>query len=87
MADENGWDVNNIVISDDAIRHIVRNYTSEQGVRSLQRELATLLRRQLLANDGADIKTEFTIPMIDDLLSIRNYGDVTHKIGFGMRAQ
>ncbi|MFQ6760540.1 MAG: LON peptidase substrate-binding domain-containing protein [Alphaproteobacteria bacterium] len=87
VADENGWDVNNIVISDDAIRHIVRNYTSEQGVRSLQRELATLLRRQLLANDGADIKTEFTIPMIDDLLSIRNYGDVTHKIGFGMRAQ
>ncbi len=87
VADENGWDVNNIVISDDAIRHIVRNYTSEQGVRGLQRELATLLRRQLLANDGADIKTEFTIPMIDDLLSIRNYGDVTHKIGFGMRAQ
>ena len=87
VADENGWDVNNIVISDDAIRHIVRNYTSEQGVRGLQRELATLLRRQLLANDGMDIKTEFTIPMIDDLLSVRNIGDVAHKIGFGMRAQ
>ena len=87
VADENGWDVNNIIISDDAIRHIVRNYTSEQGVRGLQRELATLLRRQLLANDGVDIKTEFTIPMIDDLLSVRNIGDVAHKIGFGMRAQ
>lgn len=87
VADENGWDENNIIISDDAIRHIVRNYTSEQGVRGLQRELATLLRRQLLANDGVDIKTEFTIPMIDDLLSVRNIGDVAHKIGFGMRAQ
>ena len=87
VADENGWDVNNIIMSDDAIRHIVRNYTSEQGVRGLHRELATLLRRELLANDGNDSKTEFTIPMIDELLSIRNYGDVTHKIGFGMRAQ
>ena len=87
VATDNGWDINNIIISDDAIRHIVRNYTSEQGVRGLQRELATLLRRQLLANDGMDIKTEFTIPLIDELLSIRDTCGTTHKIGFGMRAQ
>lgn len=87
VADDNGWDVNNIVITDDAIRHIIRNYTSEQGVRSLQRELATLLRRQLLANDGLDTKTEFTNEKIDDLLSIRTLAESTHKIGFGMRAQ
>ena len=87
VADDNGWNADNIIISDDAIRHIIRNYTSEQGVRNLQRELATLLRRQLLANNGMDEKTEFTIEKIDDLLSIRNCGEVTHKIGFGMRAQ
>lgn len=87
VADDNGWDKDNIIISDDAIRHLIRNYTSEQGVRNLQRELATLLRRQLLANDGMDEKTEFTIAKIDELLSIRNSVDVTHKIGFGMRAQ
>ena len=87
VATDNGWDVDNIVINDDAIRHIIRNYTSEQGVRNLQRELATLLRRQLLANNGVDEKTEFTIEKIDDLLSIRNNIDASHKIGFGMRAQ
>jgi len=87
VADDNGWAIENIVISDDAIRHIIRNYTSEQGVRGLQRELATLLRRQLLANNGIDEKTEFTIEKIDDLLSIRSCSDITHKIGFGMRAQ
>ena len=87
VADDNGWSTENIIISDDAIRHIIRNYTSEQGVRGLQRELATLLRRQLLANDGLDDKTEFTIEKIDDLLSVRNYADTAHKIGFGMRAQ
>ena len=87
VSDENGWDAKNIVISDDAIRHIIRNYTSEQGVRGLQRELATLLRRQLLANDCADEKTKFTVKRIDDLLSIRNCAESAHKIGFGMRAQ
>ena len=87
VADENGWNPENIIISNDAIRHIIRNYTSEQGVRGLQRELATLLRRQLLANNGLDDKTEFTIEKIDELLSIRNCADTVHKIGFGMRAQ
>ena len=87
VADDNGWLPENIIISDDAIRHIIRNYTSEQGVRGLQRELATLLRRQLLANDGLDTKTEFTTEKIDDLLSIRNCAESAHKIGFGMRAQ
>lgn len=87
VADDNGWAVENIIITDDAIRHIIRNYTSEQGVRGLQRELATLLRRQLLANDGLDAPTEFTIKKIDDLLSIRGCAEYGHKIGFGMRAQ
>ena len=87
VADDNGWDYQNIIISDDALRHIIRNYTSEQGVRGLQRELATLLRRQLLANDGMDDKTEFTIAKIDELLSIRSCAETSHKIGFGMRAQ
>lgn len=87
VADDNGWNIENIIISDDAIRHIIRNYTSEQGVRNLQRELATLLRRELLANDGNDIATEFTIQKIDDLLSIRDCGESGHKIGFSMRAQ
>jgi len=87
VSDENGWQTKNIVISDDAIRHIIRNYTSEQGVRGLQRELATLLRRQLLANDCTDEKTRFTIKHIDDLLSIRGCAESAHKIGFGMHAQ
>ena len=87
VADDNGWQYENIIISDDAIRHIIRNYTSEEGVRGLQRELATLLRRQLLENNGMDTKTEFTIAKIDDLLSIRSCAESAHKIGFGMRAQ
>ena len=84
-ASDTGWDVNNIIIDDDAILHIIREYTSEQGVRSLQREIATLLRRSLLENDGNDVKTEFTINKIDELLSVHQNANMTNKIGFSAR--
>ncbi|MBO4626067.1 MAG: AAA family ATPase [Alphaproteobacteria bacterium] len=32
-AHDTGWNTQNITISDDAIRHIIQNYTSEEGVR------------------------------------------------------
>lgn len=85
-ADDTGWDKNNIIISDDAILHIIRQYTTEQGVRELQREISTLLRRSLLQNDGEDVKTDFTIDKIDELLSVHKNANTSNKIGFGMRA-
>ena len=84
-AEDTGWDVNNIIISDDAIAHIIRKFTSEQGVRELQREIAALLRRSLLQNDGDDIKTEFTIDKIDELLSVHQNANMSNKIGFSAR--
>ncbi|MCQ2599009.1 MAG: AAA family ATPase [Alphaproteobacteria bacterium] len=79
---DTGWNVDNIKISDDAVRHVIQKYTSEQGVRQLQRELTAILRRQLLENDGEDAPTEFTISKIDDLLSIRKNSGLSNKIGF-----
>lgn len=84
-ARDTGWNESNIQISDDAIRHIIRNYTSEQGVRELQRNLTALLRRQLLKNNGEDTLTDFTPAYIDELLSVRKTGGITNKIGFGIR--
>ena len=84
-ANDTGWDMNNITISDDAILHIIRNFTTEQGVRELQREITALLRRSLLQNDGMDVKTEFTIDKIDELLSVHKNANMTTKIGFGAR--
>ena len=84
-ANDTGWDVNNIIISDKAILHIIREYTSEQGVRELQREITALLRRSLLQNDGMDIKTEFTIDKIDELLSVHQNANISNKIGFSAR--
>jgi len=84
-ANDTGWDVNNIVISDDAILHIIRNFTSEQGVRELQREITSILRRSLLQNDGMDVKTDFTIDKIDELLSVHQNANMANKIGFSAR--
>ncbi|MDL2295347.1 AAA family ATPase [Lachnospiraceae bacterium OttesenSCG-928-E19] len=84
-ARDTGWNVDNIIINDDGLRHIIRNYTSEQGVRQLQRELTAMLRRSLLENDGEDVKTEFTTNKIDELLKIHRAGTMSKKIGFSAR--
>ena len=81
-ARDTGWDTENIVMSDTALKHIIQNYTSEQGVRQVQRELTAVLRRSLLENDCADIKTEFTPEKIDELLSARKTIGLNKKIGF-----
>ena len=84
-ATDTGWNTDNIDIKDDAIRHIIREYTSEQGVRELQREITSMLRRSLLQNDGNDVKTEFTIEKVDELLSVHQNANMSNKIGFSAR--
>lgn len=85
-AEDNGWAVDKITISDDSIKHLIREYTSEQGVRELQREISTLLRRKLLKDNGEDVKTDFTEELIDDLLSVHKNANISSKIGFGAHA-
>ena len=84
-AHDTGWEIDNIIMDDNAIRHIIQNYTSEQGVRQLQREITAILRRALLENNAEDVRTEFTPEKIDELLSVRQIGGLTKKIGFGIR--
>ena len=83
-ANDTGWNPDNITISDDAIRHVIRKYTAESGVRQLQRELTAILRRTLLENNGEDAPTEFTIEKIDDLLAIQQSAVFSKRIGFGV---
>jgi ATP-dependent Lon protease len=84
-AHDTGWGTENIVIDDSAIRHIIEKYTSEQGVRQLQREITAILRRALLENNAEDVRTEFTQAKIDELLSVRQTAGFSKKIGFGVR--
>lgn len=45
QAENNGINLDNIEISDDIIKLVIRNYTRESGVRNLEREIAGLCRR------------------------------------------
>src|SRR5579859_8020532 len=43
---ENGLEEASIRFADDAVRHLVRRYTREAGVRSLEREIGTICRKR-----------------------------------------
>jgi ATP-dependent Lon protease len=79
---DTGWAPENIKIDDDALRHVIRKYTAEVGVRQLRREITAVLRRTLLDLDGADEPTEFTIAKIDAALAKRKTLNGGKRIGF-----
>ncbi|MEO1711276.1 MAG: endopeptidase La, partial [Pseudomonadota bacterium] len=62
-------------IEDDALRTVVRRYTREAGVRSLERELAKLARKavkEILANDDVTAIT-VTEANVEDFLGVPKY--------------
>jgi len=80
-AADTGWNPAGIKIGDDAIRHIIDNYTNESGVRNLRRELTALLRRALYKTNCELDSYEFTTEKVGELLkNIRP--EIGRKIGF-----
>jgi ATP-dependent Lon protease len=75
----NGLKANEITVADDRIRDIIRYYTREAGVRSLERELAKLCRRVVKANMLATkaSKIEITEELLEEYLGV-------HKFSFGL---
>ena len=71
QAKAHGLNPDRVVIGDDVLMELVRRYTKEAGVRSLERELATLTRK--LARKAADApkskaKLKITIADLDPML-------------------
>lgn len=72
---DNGLKANELTVSDDAIRDIIRYYTREAGVRSLERELAKICRkvvRQVL-EDRALKLIEVAAKNLEDYLGVRRF--------------
>lgn len=75
-----------LVFTDDGIRGILRHYTREAGVRTLERELAKIARktlRQIL--EGKAEKVELTAENLSDFLGVRRFrygmGEEEDQIG------
>jgi ATP-dependent Lon protease len=75
----NGLKANEITVADDRIKDVIRYYTREAGVRSLERELAKLCRRvvkaNMLATETSSI--EITENLLEEYLGV-------HKYSFGL---
>ena len=75
-----------LVFTDEGIRGILRHYTREAGVRTLERELAKIARktlRQIL--EGKTDKVELTAENLSDFLGVRRFrygmGEEEDQIG------
>ena len=75
---QNGLKEDEITLAEDAVLDIIRYYTREAGVRSLEREIAKVCRKMVKHFAVGDIQgnTDVTADMLPDLLGVRkcNFG-------------
>ena len=74
----NGLTETNIVFTDDGLRHIIRHYTHEAGVRNLEREIANVCRKisRRVVKEGVEVKVEITPENISDYLGIMKFREL-----------
>jgi ATP-dependent Lon protease len=74
----NGLNEENLVFSDDALRHIIRHYTHEAGVRTLEREIANVARKvsRRVVKEGAKVHVETTPANTPDFLGVMKFREI-----------
>ena len=67
-----------VTFADDAIRHMIRHYTHEAGVRNLEREIANICRKvaRKVVADGKNFSVEITPANVNDYLGVLKYRDL-----------
>lgn len=71
---EHGLKPSRMEISDEAVRHIIRDYTFEAGVRNLEREIASVMRKVARkVAEGRRTKTKIAGDKIYDYLGPQKY--------------
>jgi len=72
----NGLHADELIITDDAVSHIVHDYTREAGVRSLERELGSVARKTAVKiAEGTDAPLTVDTPDLKDLLGREKFHD------------
>ncbi len=74
----NGITEQNLIFTEEGILHLIRHYTHEAGVRSLEREIANICRKvaRKLVTDKSLPKVEITPANVSDYLGILKFRDV-----------
>jgi ATP-dependent Lon protease len=73
--DAHGLAAEQLTVSDDAIRRLIREYTEESGVRNLEREIRSLCRKvaRRFAADDPPTHIEVDAKSVGDLLGVPRY--------------
>ena len=68
----------NLTFTDDALNHIIRHYTQEAGVRSLERELSNVCRKvsRRVVKEGKRVKVEVTPSNVHEFLGIIKFREL-----------
>ena len=90
QCENNGIDPSQIQFTDDGILEIIRHYTREAGVRNLEREIGSCLRKIARKFVASDIKADFRVAVdaekVQELLGIIRYRkqDIARKSEIGL---
>jgi ATP-dependent Lon protease len=85
--DANGLSADNLTFTDDGLRHIIRHYTHEAGVRNLEREIANVCRKvaRRVVQEGTGVRVEIAPAGISDFLGIMKFREIweekTNEVG------
>lgn len=74
----NGINEENLIFTDEGLLHLIRHYTHEAGVRSLEREIANICRKvaRRLVAEGKPAKIEITPANVNDYLGVLKFRDI-----------
>ena len=87
--DENAVKCSELLITDAAIKDIIRYYTREAGVRNLERELSTIARKatkEIFLQKGKCVKIEVTPENLEKYLGVKrfSYGEAEKQDHIGV---
>jgi ATP-dependent Lon protease len=81
--EENGITAEQIEFPEEAVRHVIRHYTREAGVRNLERNIGTICRKQArrLAEGKTEklVVTEETVQQFLGGIKIRSEGEIAER--------
>jgi ATP-dependent Lon protease len=77
MLPRHGLRATNVQISEAALRRIIQRYTRESGVRNLERELSTILRKvaKSIASSGRSPTVKISSTNLEKYLGVPHYSD------------
>jgi ATP-dependent Lon protease len=73
--ESHGLEAEQLIITEDALRRLIREYTEESGVRNLERELGSLCRKvaRILAGDDPPVSITVDAAEVSDYLGVPKY--------------